>query len=63
MSGLMGAGFSVMATRVAAFSSAPGALPGGRVLSRSSPSTPSDMKGACQRQTVVDAVPDSAMMA
>ena len=32
------------------------AVPGGRVLSRSSPSTPSSMNRACQRQTVVFAV-------
>ena len=46
----------------AARSSATGAVPGGRVLSRSSPSTPSSMNRACQRQTVVLAVPVAAMM-
>ena len=35
-----------------------GALPGGLVLSRSSPSTPSCMKRSCQRQTTGLALPD-----
>ena len=42
---------------------ASGALPGGRVLSRSSPSTPSAMKRSCQRQTQVLDLPVAAMIA
>ena len=58
-----GGGFSVIATTVEVFSSATGGFPGGRVLSRSRPCTPSSMKRACQRQTVVFEVRVSAMMA
>jgi hypothetical protein len=58
-----GGGFSVIATMAAARSQATGALPGGRVLSRKRPATPSAMKRACQRQTVVFDVPVVAMIA
>jgi len=58
-----GGGFSVIETTFAARSSGTGGLPGGRVLSRSRPSTPSAMNRSCQRQTVVFAVPVAAMMA
>ena len=40
-----------------------GAMPGGRDLSRSSPSTPSVMNRSCQRQTQVFDLPVSAMIA
>ena len=40
-----------------------GGLRGGRVLSRSSPSTPACMKRSCQRQTVDLALPAARMIA
>ncbi len=44
-------------TIFASGSGAGGVLPGGRVLSRRSPSTPSSMKRSCQRQTLFFALP------
>ena len=43
---------------LATVSAGSGALPGGRVLSRSSPSTPSCMKRSCQRQITGLALPE-----
>jgi hypothetical protein len=41
---------------------ASGGLPGGRVLSRSNPSTPSTMNRACQVHTTGFALPDRRMI-
>lgn len=60
---MCGGAFSVIATTFAARSSGTGGLPGGRVLSRRTPSTPSAMNRSCQRQTVVFAVPMAAKIA
>ena len=56
-----GGGSWVSRTRSATRTSATGALPGGRVLSSSSPSTPASAKRSCQRQTVVFDLPVAAM--
>ena len=58
-----GGGFNVTATTRSTVARSSGAMPGGRVLSRRRPSTPSSMKRSCQRQTVVLDLPVSAMMA
>ena len=50
-----GGGFSVIATTCATSASATGALPGGGVLSRKSPSAPACMTRACRRQTIAAA--------
>ena len=58
-----GGGSSVRRTISATRAGAIGALPGGRVLSRKRPSTPSCMNRSCQRQTQVFDLPVSAMIA
>ncbi len=58
-----GGGVWVNRTISATCSGAIGALPGGRVLSRRRPSTPSRMKRSCQRQTQVFDLPVSVMIA
>jgi hypothetical protein len=57
-----GGGASVRRTTSATRSSAIGALPGGRVLSFSRPSTPASMKRSCQRHTHVFDLPVAVMM-
>ena len=56
-----GGGSWVSRTSFATRSSPTGALPGGRVLSTSSPSTPACAKRSCQRQTVVFDLPVKVM--
>ena len=56
-------GSSVSATTLSTSDGASGAIPGGRVLSRSRPSTPSAMKRSCQRHTHVFDLPVAAMIA
>lgn len=48
-----GGSFSVSATTRSTTARSSDGVPGGRVLSRSSPSTPSSAKRSCQRQTQV----------
>jgi hypothetical protein len=57
-----GGGASVRRTTSATRSSAIGALPGGRVLSLSSPSMPASMNRSCQRHTHVFDLPVAIMM-
>ena len=56
-------GSSVSATTLSTSDGASGAMPGGRVLSRSRPSTPSAMNRSCQRHTQVLDLPVAAMIA
>jgi hypothetical protein len=58
-----GGGACVSRTTSAVLPAEIGALPGGRVLSDSRPSTPASANRACQRQTVVFDFPAAAMMA
>lgn len=58
-----GGGSCVSRTISATTSSAIGALPGGRLLSRSSPPGPSSMKRSCQRQTPTFDSPVSGLIA
>ena len=58
-----GGGVCVRRTISATRSGGIGALPGGRDLSRSRPSTPSCMNRSCQRQTQVLDLPVSVMIA
>jgi hypothetical protein len=55
-------GASVRRTTSSTRAASIGALPGGRVLSCNSPSTPATMNRSCQRQTVVFDLPVAAMM-
>jgi hypothetical protein len=56
-------GSSVSATTLSTSAVSSGAIPGGLVLSRSKPSTPSAMKRSCQRHTQVFDFPVAAMIA
>ena len=58
-----GGGACVSRTISATRSAGTGATPGGRVLSRSRPSTPSVMNRACQRQMQVFDLPVAALIA
>jgi hypothetical protein len=58
-----GGGASVRRTTSPTRAASIGALPGGRVLSCNSPSTPACMNRSCQRQTVVFDLPVAAMTA
>jgi len=58
-----GGGACVSRTTSAVLPAGIGALPGGRVLSRSRPAIPASANRSCQRQTVVFDLPVAAMMA
>ena len=57
-----GGGACVSRTTSAVLPAVIGALPGGRVLSRSRPAIPASANRSCQRQTVVFDLPVAAMM-
>ena len=60
---LLGGGDCAISTSLFTVASGTGGCPGGRVLSRRRPSTPSSMNRACQRHTVGFAVPVLSMIA